>query len=70
MDLGLFSIAWTNLYFISFLSVCVEGQFWDKEGTEELGSGGPAGECISCNVGRYQEMAYHWESECKNCSGT
>ena len=54
---------------IFIFSGCVEGQFWDEQG-EEFGSGGPAGECVSCSVERYQDMAYHRQTQCKNCSGT
>ena len=50
-------------------SGCITGQYWDVEEGEELGSGGPAGECVQCAVAKYQDETHHRETECKNCSG-
>ena len=52
-----------------FPSGCSTGQYWDVEEGEELGSGGPAGECVNCAVAKYQDETHHRETECKNCSG-
>ena len=50
-------------------SGCSAGEYWDVEEGEDLGSGGPAGECVSCAVAKYRDETHHRETECKNCSG-
>ena len=48
---------------------CSAGEYWDVEEGVELGSKGPAGECVHCAVAKYQDETHHRETECKNCSG-
>ena len=50
------------------LLVCVGGEYWSVENEEDFGSG-VAGECMSCDAGRYQDLTHHRETMCKNCSG-
>ena len=60
------------LIYVDLVLGCGAGQYWAAGDLAEadIGSGGVAGECVSCGVGRYQDFVLHHETECKNCSGT